>query len=598
MAMTQKELASRPPLGTGQDAERSIAESCGGVETAVREAESGVPPALRRRAFTLIELLCVLAIMALLVGMVLTALPRKGDAAAVELAAEQVCAVLQQARNTAIATQASISVVFNIQNAPGSTGRVINNRSGDHWCRILGKTRKQQLNVSRKSFDMPPFLATSSADPYWTATNPAFNHVNPLMGSVQAGPTAAAAYDDYQSWFQWPTFPHLLEEIRADWISPPYTLPRGKVRFLALGDSDEGPRLYAGALSSPPTYTSTVGVNFGYGTTYPRPYFGWYDPASRRLYPWGGYDPNLPAVANIPGYGTSVSETTSTYSGLCYQAPSEPAIPDSRNPEDHAYGKAEFNAGAWYTTLQTDHWPSLVRDTGPLPNDTYYLRRQGAPRALVDGNWGDFAIVFEADGTAWFPPMKCNRRWYAQGGLPSKGVCGPKPAVKGASRTTYLLSNFRTSGNDLNAIAPNGESIHYQRHTNRAYITLAPDSPDDRDIFESAKQALRSLTPMFRVFVSTSGVIGYVPVREDDGVLAAYTAQGWTPWPADPAVYAMETSNRDLIDFNFRYGWLHQKQSAFTGNYSGYWELVPRGMPITDRVSAEMMIRRIWWLDK
>lgn len=94
-----------------------------------------------RMAFTLVELLTVLAIMALVASMVVYTNPRQGKAQTVELVAEGVAGMLRKARAMAIVEQAPITVSFNLQNAPGSSGRVINNRSGGHWLRLLRPAR-------------------------------------------------------------------------------------------------------------------------------------------------------------------------------------------------------------------------------------------------------------------------------------------------------------------------------------------------------------------------------------------------------------------------------------------------------------------------
>lgn len=513
---------------------------------------------MSRDGYTLIELLVVIAILAALTAMVVSANPRQGNAQAVELAAAQVCSVLHRARATAIAEHSSTAVVFNIQNAAGSTGRVINNRSGGHWCRILRAGRTPINNNGGTVADIPPLIVT---------------------GDQGVPPVATSFYDTWPftlapgallgNGYLYPTFAHVVEEIRADWISEKYSLPAGQVRFLALGDSDEGPRQRA-----------RTNKGYGYGTTYPRPYFGWFDTATHRLYPWGGYDPTLPAVASYGGL-----PAVSTYSGLCFQGPAEAAIPDSRNPADVMY-QVDWNANGIIGGADAERGPE----------NAWYLRHAGAPRALVDGEWADFAIVFESDGSAWFPPMKCNRRWYT-------GDAGVSMPYGGTSISANLkgfgpgdAKAWQTWDNGSQSFpVPNGESIHYARHTSRAFITLAPDSRDDRDTFDSASQALRTLLPMHRVYVSTTGSIGSFSVRHDDDALAKYTAAGHTLWPANPAVLQMSSAaDQTWVEQNDRFGWLHTV-NANAG--TSYWDLVPRGTPITDQVSTEMMTRRIWWLD-
>jgi prepilin-type N-terminal cleavage/methylation domain-containing protein len=498
---------------------------------------------MNRFGYTLIELLVALAIIAALAAMIVTANPRMSKSASVEMAAEQVCAILRRARTTAIAEHSPTAVIFNIQSAPGSSGRVINNRSGGHWCRVLRSSRSPIGTNSGISTEIPPLLAYGEQD-------------NPpgTTGFYKTWPYNVADGAISGNAHLYSTFARLAEEIRANWISERYVLPAGQVRFLALGDSDEGPRQRVhdegGSLSG-----------YGYGTSYPRPYFGWFDVGSGRLYPWGGYDPNLPPVASITGW-----PAVGTYSGLCYQGPAESVIVDSRNPADRFFS-VDWNGDGSISGIDAERGPESA----------WYLRRAGTPRPLVDGEWGDFAIVFESDGSAWFPPMKCNRRWY-----PSS--TGPADA-KGWSTWTSGGKTY---------MAPNGESIHYSRHTSRAYITLAPDSVDDRDQFDSAAQALRTLLPMHRVYVSTRGAIGSVKVNHDENVLSASEGVGNTLWPSNPSIFTMATAaDRTWIERNFRFGWPHE---VSTDLYASYWSLRPLGKPISDRVSTEMMTRRIWWL--
>ena len=91
-----------------------------------------------RRAFSMVELLVVIAIMAIALGMIAVSMTRTNADAAVKGAADALAAVLRQTRTRAMVNQAPYAVSFNIQNAPGSSGRVLNNRSGGHWYRIIG----------------------------------------------------------------------------------------------------------------------------------------------------------------------------------------------------------------------------------------------------------------------------------------------------------------------------------------------------------------------------------------------------------------------------------------------------------------------------
>ena len=535
-----------------------------------------------RQGFTLIELLVVMAIGALITGMIVTIGPRQGRGQVVQMAAEQVAALLRRARAMAMANNSAYMVTFNLENAPGSSGKVINNRSGGHWCRIV-RSGRCQIGSNSIWSDIPPLIAgvthAGHTDFAWCSWTTAGGTTVSEWGTCPEGLDSGSNNRNGQGFRLYPTFPHVVEEIRNCYVSERVTLPAGRARFLALGDSDEGPRITSRKWSC------------GYGTTYPRPYFGYMDP-SNRLYPWGGYDPTLPSVT--PWANTTPPDPAfpppgpfSTYSGLFYQGKDEPRL-DSRgcrNPADRKFD-VDWNRDGIIAGS----------DAECGPEKDYYLLREDQPRPLINGDWGDFTILFNQDGTAVFPAMKCNRRWYAN----SAGAngCGASDLAKYWSVDRTAAYNSYT----LKTTVPNGESIHYQRHTDRAFITIAPDSPDDRDQFASPNEALRTLLPMCRVFVTTAGYVGITPVRWNENVLTELPAQdpaNPNPWPSDPAIFSMATAaHRDWMAANFRYGWPNVSASdSNSGSTDGtYWGVVPLGKPITDQVSTAMMTRRIWWM--
>src|SRR5690606_22258568 len=91
-----------------------------------------------RGAFSLIEILVAVAILAVLAGMTFLTTGHQQRGAVVRQEAEILAATLRRARGLALAHRATYAVVFNLQNAPGSSGAVLNNRSGGHWYRLLG----------------------------------------------------------------------------------------------------------------------------------------------------------------------------------------------------------------------------------------------------------------------------------------------------------------------------------------------------------------------------------------------------------------------------------------------------------------------------
>jgi len=195
--------------------------------------------ARRHRGFSLIELMLVMAIMAVVFGMAGAGFARSNTRQQAVLgAANELAATFRQARAMAMERKQVHSVVFHIQNDPASSGLVLNNRSGGHWYRILGPGSGNMRMVAY-------------APPY---------------GSFQYGPfnlaTASQALD------------------RA-WADGPHVLPAHKVRFLALTDMD-----YGNYRSGSQDYRQASSER-----TYPRPWFGWFD--GTRLHGWGGYDPDV-----------------------------------------------------------------------------------------------------------------------------------------------------------------------------------------------------------------------------------------------------------------------------------------------------------------
>lgn len=536
-----------------------------------------------RAAFTLIELVVVLAIVALLAGMVVISSPRQSRALTVQLAAEQVAATLRTARAMALADHDHYMVSFNISNARGSSGAVVNNRDGGHWWRIV---RGRQLMIG-------------TTYPYRVG----------YPQSVAAGGTGAAyglsannARETFESWSAnggwWngrnragttitnegtrdPSFAHHVEAVRAKWVGERHTLPAGKVRFLALGDADEGPRLRWDPGSGAVVKTGT-GSGYTYGPLYPRPWFGFYDEAAKRLHPWGAFEADLPEVDS---YGSAGLPKATLYSGLFYQGIQDALPPEGcLNPDDRVY-EVDWNGD------------KSISGSDPLrgPESAWYLLRKGEVRPLIDGEWADFCIVFDGQGRASFPAMKGTRRFYewdngrTGGSLAWVGGAGPSDLAKNWS-WNYGADDGEDGNGDKYTVS-NGESIHYQAHTGGAFITLAPDAPDDNTAFPTAEAALRSIMPMHRVFVSQAGVVEVVKVRWNDGVLTEAAALGGTPWPDTTARFEDAT----YLDDNYRYGWLHE--NGVQASHRGPHALVPRGRPITDQVSPEMMTRRIWWID-
>lgn len=202
-----------------------------------------------RKGFTLMELLVVIAIIAILGGMMAYSFSRpEVRRESVRLAAEELAATLRHARVLAMERKAAHAVVFHIQNAPGSSGAVLNNRGGGHWYRILGPNTMKTASRTQQYGSLPP-------------TSPSFDR--PPLNAKQ------------------------VEDLVSEaWVDGGHVLPAGKVRFLALSDMDYG---------SMKRVTSAYRGHHAALTheSFPRPWFGWYNASEKRLYPWGGYDPGI-----------------------------------------------------------------------------------------------------------------------------------------------------------------------------------------------------------------------------------------------------------------------------------------------------------------
>jgi prepilin-type N-terminal cleavage/methylation domain-containing protein len=491
---------------------------------------------LRQSGFTLTELLVVMGIAALLVGMLLGSFGGEQRSAQVKAAADQLAAVLGQARSLAIANQAMYGVAFNIQNEPGSSGAVLNNRSGGHWYRMLGP-------------------------------------VKGLGRYVYEGRIARVGKPDSYHGYPLPNFPDFLEEVRRDWVSEPYVLPARRVRILALADTDEGAR----RRKDTPNGSGTVWYGSGGETTYPRPWFGYYD--GQRLWPWGGYDPARPT------------------SGFWYQG-SGPAVVGCRNPVDRRFDnntrKEQGANGASVTQVLADvdlDGDGLFDSPGEREL-AYPVLVQGAPRPLVNADWLDYAIVFLPDGRAMATEWNQPRRQYANQqatltGSTNQGRNGVDDlakatlAVTGWSHTLFTGQGF-ACWYDIPEVA------HFTRHTGGWFVTLAPDALDDRTVFPSAADALASITPMFRVFVGVAGVIRVLPVHRREG---AYAGQ---LWPADPADWlSTATTGANPVWSRCRLGELHVTDVASTSRTRS---LPPLGTPVTTVVNTDMLRNKRWWM--
>jgi len=206
------------------------------------------PPAEQRRGagFTMLELLITLGIVVLALGAV-ASLPAQGrNDLQVRAAAEELAACLRQARSLAMDRRAIYCLTINIEDAPGSSGRLINNHSGGHWYQIVSPCA-DNYNMNYCGNSMAPFPQA------WT-----------VASLFTIG--------------QWQNV------LASCWYGPRHVLPAHQVRFLALSDEDDGATVNTTDGNAPDIH---------FPPTYPRPWFGTWDATSQRLLPWGGYDTTL-----------------------------------------------------------------------------------------------------------------------------------------------------------------------------------------------------------------------------------------------------------------------------------------------------------------
>jgi prepilin-type N-terminal cleavage/methylation domain-containing protein len=486
-------------------------------------------------AFTMIELVVVLAIVAILASVILVSMRQDSQNAAVLSAAQELAGVMTRTRNQAMRDGMTYGVAFNLQNEPGSSGEVLNNRSGGHWYRVIGPAQ----NKSR-AFEF------SDRIPY-------------------AGDATGSTFGDKSPFFN---FPNLLDAVADAWVSEPYVLPPRKVRFLALSDVDEGPRR---AYRTPAVSAQTVWYGTG-ETTYPRPFFGYYDQLTGQLWPWGGYHQGK------------------AYSGFYYQGNSPGWIPDSRNP------------------APTRTWPYFLVRAATIGSTVWTSKdvlSAGQPRPLVNAAWLDACLVFLPDGRALFQEWNRNRRYYdaiapastslndmtRRGGV--SDMCkSPTTSGIAAGTPSYWGGDLYEEFIDGTCPYDWPEVTHFDKHTGGWFITLAPDVLVDQRSFPTAQEALASMLPMVRVWVGTHGAVKVLPVRRREGAFA-----GRTLWPPTPDTWLSTTgSSANPIWQRCRMGFLHATETRNPSQSPAF--LRPTGQPITDIVNTQMLTQRQWWIDE
>ena len=454
----------------------------------------------QRRGFSLLELMVVLAIVSILFAMGFSLMGDQRRSSAVEAEAQRLAAVLRHTRHRAINEQVAYGVAFNIRNALDTSGAVLNNWDGGHYYRVLGPNRGQREQVR-------------------------YNHRH---------------------------FPAFVNHVRSLWVSEPHVLPARSVRFLALSDLDRGPRSHKDD------------IYYSDDATYPRPWFGVYDQAAKRWWPWGGYDPSK------------------NYSGFYYEG-KDGDVTGSRNPVTRSYN-IDLNKNG------------VLEDNPADPSQDevgYVIWEEGEGRELVNANWLDACLFFMPSGEVNFMEWNLGRRAYAAGeGHIEKMYFGINDRCMIVQDGTNTNGKDGRIGHAFNvSLATKArwhlhpESQHFVAHNGGWHITLAPDAQHDANNFETVDDAIASFTPAWRVFVSATGAIHAFRVqsRRSGSFLEA---SGKPVWPSDPS----DWQDNAFVKKFHGVGWQHEEGT-------GWWlkRAVPTGEPINDMITGRMLTDRIWW---
>lgn len=434
------------------------------------------------RGFTLVEVIVVLAILVTLMSLVAGSFPRSDlRHQAVKSAAEELAATCRQARAMAVGRATTTAVVFHIENSPGSSGRVLNNRSGGHWYRLLGpRGATQSQSLYHKL--------------YTTATT--VDNLPPITGIVNSSKITGRPYTLFQ----------YAEYNESGWQGPSHVLPAGRVRFLALSDMDYGDFGY-NAAGRRRVATGTA--------SYPRPWFGWYDSVAQRLHAWGGYDPA------IPGSGFYYWGNTAASAYAVIDA--EPV--GSRNPVERKLDHWNDGQQGQGSSGSSSTQPPAIPAGDPRNLDVLYAA--GSPRPLINATWRDVSLVFTADGMVeWggcLPGRHCKMFW--------NNFPAVVPAV---NRGAAERCNGQATNSGVIDDHAQAEMGNFDVDSGGWFITLAPDVVQDVDSFPDAAKALDSLMPMYRVFVSALGGVQVIQVSR----VPKYGST--SPWPVAATDWAAQ----------------------------------------------------------
>jgi len=500
-----------------------------------RRSQEAGRSAARATGFTLVELLMVILILMFLFGMVATMLGKSAlGNSQVKAAAYELAAVLGKARQMAMDHRSVYGVSFNIENAPGSSGSVINNRSGGHWYRIIGPHDPSWLGAwsGVGGYNLPLLFDRGSWCP-----NPPPPAWPPGAGDYELG--------------QW------LAAMQNDFIGEKYYLPKGKVRFLALLDEDNG---------------NNYNPSAAFGPTYPRPWFGDFLPSpadgTLRLFAWGGYD-QMQAFNDVGQAYEPARQTGVNYSGFYYQG-DDPPIIGCENPRDRFLVN-----NPTYSVPPSGGDPQGATS---VSGESFQLFSKGQVRRLVNGDWLDCVILFNPDGTATMGDWMGMRHQYGYSGNAGPWDCPNYYTDNTPGQPNLIMQlscgdmcNYYRSGAPYNN---RYENSSYANVTGTYYFTLAKDAPDDTVAFPDAQAALTSMWPIYRVGVSKLGEITVIKVTSQMPVGKSLDAK-WAgaTWNTAPVGYS---------------GYYNNLALSSTGTQL---------MPTENVVTTQMMTNQQWWFD-
>ncbi len=484
-----------------------------------------------RYAFSLIELLVVVGLLVTLMGMAFALNSGEKKDSVVSGAAQELAATLRKARSLALERKGIYAVSFNIANPAGSSGKVLSNRSGGHWYRIIGP---DEFNASMANNGSPTIPLTNRVIDGW------------------AGP----GIDRDKA------VPPILEAIQRSWIDDRHVLPTGKVRFLALTDQDNGSYMDDGDT---------------FPATYPRPWFGWFDTTSKRLYPWGGYETDLlmstqTAVNYTEVKTRSFGGKTISHSAFYYEGDDGGVIGSVNTADRWIYTDNSSTKDGWYWHDNPSSAAVQDQPGGSAPATAangWLLLKAGDPRPVINGDWLDFTLLFYPDGTV------------RQGQF-----LGLRAAFGGQQWMTTL---FTVQSGKLKLLGPGDmcnqtggndswkreEATSYEDRTGTWWITLAPDTTDN-DRFADAADAMRSLMPAYRVGINRLGDVRVVKITNNSAGAVFENKLTGNQWNNKP-----DTDK-----------WLYRK--LLVDRTTG--KPLPLGTPVETFLTPDMLANRSWWL--